>query len=171
MKTTSLASSALCLLAASSTTNALPTARSRTQSLNNNAAIPNNSQPWQVFSLREQPFWDAELSFYFLDPNTKYETSCKTKLPMSGYGTCEDKKTTFIYGGVSFQYGETWLSVQRPNIQDCQEVTDESGTAKTDCKERTASGTLNLPNNFWQQPGWNSWVHPEQLYMNWGYST
>ncbi|PNS17882.1 hypothetical protein CAC42_55 [Sphaceloma murrayae] len=138
--------------------------------------------PWQVYSLREQPFSDAELTFTFLDPNTKYETECRTGLPMSGYATCSDGKTSFIYGGVSFQYGETWLSIQRRDVEDCPDnnnntTATEAATSvekpaqSQDCKKRAAAGTLNLPNNFWQQPGWNSWVHPEALDVHWGWSS
>ncbi|KAF4547327.1 Hypothetical protein D9617_47g010950 [Elsinoe fawcettii] len=138
-----------------------------------------SKSPWQVYSLREQPFSDAELTFTFSDPNTKYETNCRTALPMSGYATCADGKTSFIYGGVSFQYGETWLSIQRREVEDCADAnatqpaegTEEKRDEHKECKKRAASGTLNLPNNFWQQPGWNSWVHPETLDVHWGWSS
>ncbi|GAM82341.1 hypothetical protein ANO11243_003200 [Dothideomycetidae sp. 11243] len=134
-----------------------------------------SQKPWMIFSMREQPFEQASLSFTFLDPNTEYTTDCKTSLPMSGYSTCEDGKTSFIYGGVSFQFGETWLSIQRPDALDCSADANLSSTQTpqidSGCTKRAASGHLNLPNNFWQQPGWNSWVHPESLELSWNYAS
>ncbi|KAF2157459.1 hypothetical protein K461DRAFT_289774 [Myriangium duriaei CBS 260.36] len=132
-------------------------------------------KPWLIFSMREQPFEEASLSFTFMDPNTQYTTNCKTSLPMSGFATCDDQKTTFIYGGVSFQFGETWLSIQRPDTFDCSASTTTASPQSLEpnpgCTQRTASGHLNLPNNFWQQPGWNSWVHPESLDVHWGWAS
>ncbi|PSK43722.1 hypothetical protein B9Z65_7236 [Elsinoe australis] len=173
MKCTTLLST---LLVAAPLSHAAPTYGSSHISPGTPASTTNqdpSKSSWQVYSLREQPFSDAELTFTFLDPNTKYETDCRTALPMSGYATCKDGKTTFIYGGVSYQYGETWLSVQRRDVEDCPDhinATDASTEEKKECKKRSASGTLNLPNNFWQQPGWNSWVHPEALDVHWGWS-
>ncbi|KAG8623113.1 hypothetical protein KVT40_008089 [Elsinoe batatas] len=136
-----------------------------------------DKSPWMVYSLREQPFSDAELTFTFSDPNTKYETQCRTALPMSGYATCEDGKTSFIYGGVSYQYGETWLSIQRRDVEDCPDTNNATASEEEkreehkECKKRSAAGTLHLPGNFWQQPGWNSWVHPEELDVHWSWSS
>ena len=116
--------------------------------------------PWLIFSMRQQPFEESLLSFTILDQDTRYTVSCKTDLPMSGYVNCEDGKTSFIYGGVSFQFGETWLSIKREDMPDCSFATGK-------CTPRPAVGHLTLANNFWQQPGWNSWVHPESLDVHW----
>lgn len=123
-----------------------------------------NYTPWLIFSMREQPFEEASLSFTILDQDTRYTVACKSTLPMSGYVDCEDGKTSFVYGGVSFQFGETWLSIKRDDIKDCP------AGGKSPCTSRTAVGHLTLPNNFWQQPGWNSWVHPESLDVHWSWA-
>lgn len=133
-----------------------------------------STKPWLIFSMREQPFEEASLTFHLMDQTTRHTTECKTNLPMSGFEFCDDGKTSFIYGGVSFQFGETWLAIKRPDVPDCS--ASAAGVPATQtlgeeqqpgCQPRAATGHLDLPNNFWQQPGWNSWVHPESLDVHW----
>jgi len=129
-----------------------------------------SNQPWQVFSLLKKPFEDSPLlSFVFRDPNTKYETNCRTSLPMSGYVLCEDGDTMFLYGGMSYQYGETWLAITRQNVHTCDDRPVINTTSTGDCEVRGASGTVDFSHTFWQQPGWNSWVHPEEMQIEWGW--
>lgn len=132
------------------------------------------NRPWQVFSLLKRPFEDQpSISFIFRDPNTKYETKCHAELPMGGYTACEDDSTLFLYGGVSFQYGETWLAISRSEVHVCNEKSvseDQFQANSTSCEVRGASGTADMSHSFWQQPGWNSWVHPEELELEWGWA-
>ena len=98
----------------------------------------------------------------------------------------------FLYGGASFQHGATWLSVTRRE-EICDGDGDRYGRGSDDgrgygggkgggslrgdrssdaaCRLVTAGGTADLPANLWQQPGVNSWVHPEEMEVEWGYES